>query len=414
MYTYLPDSISSTLYPVTYRNEQASADSLLVNVYIDAANVGSFRAAPAGTSSGNTYFDIDVMGFCAANVAPYVLVKSSLFGTLNDFWRSLFAGLDPTDCYKQLYVTSFPENISSAGYLVTSTAADTSSATPVYIIPADLYGTTYSLNAFRQSSGNSMYFLTAMRDARKMRPTQNAFLSYLTSGVDSSQFIFYNGSTSALSVVLDLVIAGNYNNLQTFSVGLANILGQTTPGGDLIFNEGVFPVNSAAYTHYTVSLGSYLVPTPGTYTQVSEALQFDIVPDCEDKIELHWFGKHSGAESMVIEGGRVESTKIGGDLVNITTPWSVTGSPRRNTYDKSVIRTDTTIEPSTRIQCAVTESEAEYLVTLFQSPEVYLNIEGEYVYCAIENGTFKRKDNRAPFIDVDFTIFYGQKVVSRV
>ena len=166
MYTHYPDSISSTLYPVMYRNTQPIADSLLVNVYIDTVNVGSFHAAPAGTSSGSPYFDIDVMGFCAANVAPFVREKSSLFGTLDDFYRSKSIDGDPVDCFKQLYVTSYGENISSAGYLVTSTAADTSSAS--YIIPADLYGTTYSLNAFRQSSAGDMLFLTAMRDPRNI------------------------------------------------------------------------------------------------------------------------------------------------------------------------------------------------------------------------------------------------------
>lgn len=406
MYTHYPDYISSTLYPVTYRNSQASADSLLVNVYIDSENVGSFHAAPAGTSTGQTYFDIDVMDFCAANVAPFVRTKSSLFGTLDDFYRSKALPNDPVDCFKELYLTSYPETISSAGYLVTSTAADTSSAT--YIIPADLYATTYSLNQFRQPSATpEMYFLTAMRSPRKMRPSQNCFLTYLMEGIDSAQFIFYNGASSALSVLVDLVIFDD--TLQTFSCGLANILGQT-PGGDLIIHSGAFPAQVGSYTSYTVSLGTY----SGSYTRESEILQFDIVPDCEDKIELHWFGKHSGAESMVIEGGRVDSTKVGGDLVNITQPWNVTGNPRRNPYDKSVIRTDTTVEPETRVQCAVTPEEAEYLSTLFYSPEVYVVQDGEYISCTIENGTFKRSDNRAPFIEVDFTIVYGQKVSAKL
>jgi hypothetical protein len=408
MYTNYPDNISSTLYPITYRNEQSSADSLFVNVYIDSVNVGSFHADPAGVSTPPAnFFYIDVMGFCAANVAPFVRSQSTIFGTLNDFYRSP----NFIDCFKELYVVSYPETISSAGYLVTSSAADTSSAT--YIIPADLYGTSYSLNAFRQSSASDMYFLTSMRDTRKMRPTQNAFLSYLTLGIDSARFLFYSGTTSALGVTLDLVVNSSANSMQTFSVGLANILGQDTPGGSLVFHDainGVFPLTADNYSYYTVSLGTY----SGTYTKKSEALRFDIVPDCDDKIEIHWFGQHSGAESVVIEGGRIDATKVGGDLVDITPPWNVLGSPRRNSYDKSVIRTDTTVAPETRIQCAVTQSEAEYLATLFQSPEVYVVVGGQYVSCAIENGTFKRTDNRAVSVEVDFTIVYGQKVAAKI
>jgi len=403
-YTYNPDSITSTLYPVTYRNTQSSANSLLVEVYIDGANVGSFHAASGGGPSSATYFDIDVMGFCAANVAPFVRSQSSVFGTLNDFYRSL----NIIDCYKALYVSSYPESISSAGYLVTSTAADTSSAS--YIIPADFYGTTYSLNQFRQPESGDMYFLTAMREPRKMRATQNAYLSYLTLGINSAQFIFYNGAGSAVSSpVLDMVHITTDNSMQTFSVGLANILGQSS-GGGLVFHSGSFPSNTDSFEYYTVSLGTY----SGSYTRESEALEFTVEPDCDDRIELHWFGKYGGAESMVIESGRVEATKIGGDLTNITQPWNVQGSPRRNSYDKAILKTDIVAEPETRIQCAVTPEEAVYLLTLFQSPEVYVNQGGEYVAVAIENFTPVQNDNRAPFIEIDFTIVYGQKAVGRI
>lgn len=255
-----------------------------------------------------------------------------------------------------------------------------------------------------------MYFLTAMRSPRKMRATQNAYVSYLTLGIDAAQFIFYNGAGSAVSFpVLDMAHTSADNSMQTFSVGLANILGQTT-GGGLVFHEGSFPTNTDSFEYYTVSLGTY----DGSYHIESEELTFTVEPDCDDKIELHWFGKYGGAESMVIEGGRIEATKIGGDLTNITQPWNVAGSPRRNSYDKAILKTDTTSEPETRIKCAVTHGEAAYLLTLFQSPEVYVIQGGEYVAVAIENFTPTQNDNRAPFIELDFTIVYGQKAVGRI
>lgn len=396
MYTHYPDSITSTLYPVTYRNQQASAASLLVNVYIAGTNVGAYHAASAGATSAGPYFDLDVMGFCAANVAPYVRAKSSVFGTLNDYYRSL-----ATDCFRELYVTAFPETISSAGYLVTSTAADTSSAS--YIIPADFYGTTYSMNQFRQSGAGDMYFLTAYRGPREMRPAQNCYLSYLTKGLDAAQFTFHNAAGGTVSsCVVDLVHLPTDNTMQTISVGLANILGQTV-GGGLVFHAGGFP-STVNFAYYTVSLGTY----SGTYTRESEVLRFDVVGDCNDQVELHWFGKHGGAESLVICGGRVDVTKVSGDQVSIPQPWSVIGSPRRNPYDKGVIRTDTSSEPQTRITCAVSPEIAEYLSTLFSSPEIYLIQAGQYRAVAIENGTFKTGDNNAVSIEVDFTIVYPE------
>ena len=116
----------------------------------------------------------------------------------------------------------------------------------------------------------------------------------------------------------------------------------------------------------------------------------------------------------MIEGGRVDGSKVDGELTRITQPWNVQGSPRRNSYDKAILKTDITSEPETKIKCAVTPEEAAYLLTLFQSPEVYVNQGGEYVAVAIENFTPTQNDNRAPFIEIDFTIVYGQKAVGRI
>lgn len=402
-YTYEPDIISSTLYPVTYRSTQASADSLLVEVCVDGATVGTYHAQQTGSSGSSSTFDLDVMGFVQTQVAPFVSSQASVFGTLNDFYRNL-----NEDCFKELFVTVYPENINSSGFLETSTASEQSSTT--YICPANFYGYDSDLEQFQQAGAGDMYFLTAYRNSRKIRDTDNCYLSYLTRGVDAAQFIFYNGAGSATSFpVLDMVHTSADYGMQTFSVGLANILGQSA-GGGLVFQEGAFPTTSNSISYYTVSLGTY----DGSYTQESETLQFNVQADCTDKLEVHWFGDHGGAESFVFVGLIEDSVKVGGQLTNITTPWNVTGSPRRNTYSKGIIRTETRRSPEKQVTVAVTPEEAQYISTMFHSAEVYVNDGGNYVSCVIENADIPTTSNRATSIEISFTIVFGDKVTNKI
>ena len=97
MYTHYPDQISSTLYPILYRNIQPDGvEQLLVSIFVAGASVGSYRASDSGTTGTSGIFLLDSSGYVGANVAPGVDVKTSVFGTLNDFYRQ-----SNTDCFNE-------------------------------------------------------------------------------------------------------------------------------------------------------------------------------------------------------------------------------------------------------------------------------------------------------------------------
>jgi len=401
-YTHYPDTISSTLYPIMYRDIQPSGvQQLLVSIFVAGANVGSYRASYSSTSGTSGIFLLDSSGYVGANVAPAVDQKTSVFGTLNDFYRQL-----NTDCFKSTYINIYPETINSSGYLVTSTAAQTS--TTGYALSSDYWAYNYNLSIFQQPTGDGRFqFLTAQREARRVGDADNIFLSYLIRGTNSAQFIFYDlAGNPASTVVIDLVNSFTDYGMQTFSVGLANILGQIA-GGGLVYHSGVFPTSSRAYSYYTVQAGTY----SGFFAGSSETLVFLIEQGCPDKLELHWFGKYGGAESYVFCGNFTDQVKTDSENIDVAQTWNYT-APRANSYDKRMLKTNIQSRKEIEVNTSIPQEDGEYVATLFESPEVYANINGQYVAVVIDNATVPTLDNREVDLEVKFTILFGLKAVS--
>ena len=344
-------------------------------------------------------FLLDSSGYVGANVAPAVDEITSIFGTLNDFYRQL-----NTDCFKSTYINIYPETINSSGYLVTSTAAQTSTTT--YALSADTWEYDYNLSIFQQPVGN-FQFLTAQREARRVGDADNVFLSYLIYGTNAAEFIFYNlAGSPALTVVIDLVNSFSSYGMQTFSVGLANILGQTA-GGGLVYHSGTFPTSSRAYSYYTVQAGVY----SGSFVGSSETLVFLIEQGCPDKLELHWFGKYGGAESYVFCGNFTDQVKTDSENIDVAQTWNYT-APRANSYDKRVLKTNIQSRKEIEVNTSIPQEDGEYIATLFESPEVYLVSGGQYIAVTIDNATVPTLDNREVELEVKFTILFGLKAVS--
>ena len=402
MYTHYPDTISSTLYPILYRNIQPDGvEQLLVSIFVAGASVGSYRASYSGTTGTSGIFLLDSSGYVGANVAPAVDQKTSIFGTLNDFYRQ-----SNTDCFKETYINIYPETINSSGYLVTSTAAQASTTT--YALSSDYWEYDYNLSIFQQPTGDGAFqFLTAQREARRVADADNIFLSYLTYGTDAAEFVFYDLTGAVAStVVIDLVHAFTDYGMQTFSVGLANILGQTA-GGDLVIHEGTFPTSSSGLSYYTVQAGVY----SGSFVGSSETLVFLIEQGCPDKLELHWFGKYGGAESYVFCGNFTDQVKTDSENIDVAQAWSYT-APYARSFDKRVLKTNIQSRKEIEVNTSIPQEDGEYIATMFESPEVYLVSGGQYIAVTIDNATVPTLDNREVELEVKFTILFGLKAVS--
>ena len=281
-YTINPDTLSSLLYPVSYRSIEPSAVvQQQIDVYVGGSLAGSFLAAQTSTSGSSAVFDTNVQSFLYSDVAPVTGTKTSFFGTLD-----IYSLTTNTDVMKSVYTVSKNQTVSSAGFLVTSTASQNSST--AYVIPSQFYGddNDFNLSDFYQPSANPFRFLTTNNQDRRCNDDGNIFLSFVGKGVNSAQFEFWTKSGSSAVTIVNFANSSANNDLYSLSIGVANIFGSSA-----IFHSGNFPINSSAYSFYEVSVGTY----SGSYSRLSEKIQVNIEPNCNDNIDLHWFGKYGGA-----------------------------------------------------------------------------------------------------------------------
>lgn len=398
-YTINPDTISSSLYPVAFRSiEPSGVVQQQVNVYLDGVLEGSFLAAQTETSGTSAVFDTNVQSFLITQLAPKTNAKTSFFGNLYGFSKT-----NNTDVISSLYCTAFNQTVNPSGFIVTSTAGQ--SSTTAFVLPSLFVDGEYDMNDFYQPSANPFFFLTGRQNLSHCNSSGNIFLSYLGRGTNAAQFEFYFKSGSSALTIVDTINSTANNDLYSLSVGVANVFGKTT-----VFHSGNFPTNPDLYDYYDVSVGSY----DGAFTRRSEKQRIYIYPNCDDNIELHWFGKHGGAESYQFTGLMIDRQTSNADTINLAQRWLITDSPKANTFDKNIIKVNQRSNKSKLVTVAVSHEDAAYIATMFNSPEVYLIENGKYVNVTIANGEISTGNNRATDIGVSFEIIYQNTPVAQL
>jgi hypothetical protein len=400
-YTINPDTLSSLLYPVSYRSIEPSAVvQQQVDVYVGGSFAGSFLAAQTGTSGSSAVFDTNVQSFLYSDVAPLTGAKTSFFGTLDAYSLT-----NNTDVIKSVFCVSKNQTVSSAGFLVTSTASQFSSTG--YVIPSQFYGdeNNFNLSDFYQPSANPFRFLTTNNQDRRCNDEGNIFLSFIGKGVNAAQFEFWTKSGTSAVTIVDFVNSTANNDLYSLSIGVANVFGSSA-----VFHSGNFPTHSSAYSFYEVSVGNYT----GSYSQLSEKIQVNIDPNCNDNIDLHWFGKYGGAESYQFRGLIQDLQNANADIINISQPWNVAASPRANSYDKTIIKTNQRVNKRKQVKCNIPHEDAVYISSMFYSPEVYIIENGKYVNVSISNTETLTDNNRTTDIELSFEITYPNKPTAQL
>jgi hypothetical protein len=398
-YTINPDTLSSLLYPVSYRSIEPSAVvQQQIDVYVGGIFAGSFLAAQTGTSGSSAVFDTNVQSFLYSDVAPLTGSKTSFFGTLDTYSLT-----NNTDVIKSVFCVSKNQTVSSAGFLVTSTASQFSSTG--FVIPSQFYENEFDLNDFYSPSANPFKFLTTNNQDRRCNENGNIFLSFIGKGVNAAQFEFWTKSGSSAVTIVDFVNSTANNGLYSLSIGVANVFGSSA-----IFHSGNFPTHSSAYSFYEISVGNYT----GSFTRLSEKIQVNIEPNCNDNIDLHWFGKYGGAESYQFRGLIQDLQNANADIINISQPWNVAASPRANSYDKTIIKTNQRVNKRKQVKCNVPHEDILYIVSLFYSPEVYIIENGKYVNVSISNGDIVTDNNRTTDIELSFEITYPNKPTAQL
>jgi len=200
-YTINPDTLSSLLYPVSYRSLEPSAViQQQVDVYVGGSLAGSFLAAQTGTSGSSAVFDTNIQSFLYSDVAPLTGAKTSFFGTLDTYSLT-----NNTDVIKSVFCVSKNQTVSSAGFLVTSTASQNSSTG--FVIPSQFYGdeNNFNLSDFYQPSANPFRFLTTNNQDRRCNDDGNIFLSFVGKGVTLEGFYFTLNQAQARKRLLTLL-----------------------------------------------------------------------------------------------------------------------------------------------------------------------------------------------------------------
>lgn len=200
-YTINPDTLSSLLYPVSYRNIEPSAViQQQVDVYVGGALAGSFLAAQTGTTGSSAVFDTNVQSFLYSDVAPVTGSKTSIFGTLDTY--SLTTN---TDVLKSIYCVAKNQTVSTAGFLVTSTAGQNSAT--AYVVPSQFYkdDNDFNLSDFYQPSASPFRFLTTNNQDRRCNADGNIFLSFVGKGVNAGRFVFHQNSGSTAETIIDFL-----------------------------------------------------------------------------------------------------------------------------------------------------------------------------------------------------------------
>jgi hypothetical protein len=400
-YTINPDTLSSLLYPVSYRSLEPSAVvQQQIDVYVGGSLAGSFLAAQTGTSGSSAVFDTNVQSFLYSDVAPVTGTKTSFFGTLDTYSLT-----NNTDVIKSVYTVAKNQTVSSAGFLITSTASQTSST--AYVIPSQFYGddNDYNLSDFYQPSASPFRFLTTNNQDRRCNDDGNIFLSFVGKGVNAGRFQFYTKAGSSAETIVDFAVSSASNDLYSLSVGAANVFGSSA-----VFYMGNFPTSPSAYNYYSVSVGYY----DGSYTQRSESIEIFLEPNCNDNIDIHWFGKYGGAESYQFRGLIVDLQTANADIINISQPWNVAASPRANSYDKTIIKTNQRVNKRKQVKCNIPHEDAVYVASMFYSPEVYIIENGKYVNISISNGDIVTDNNRTTDIELSFEITYPNKPTAQL
>jgi hypothetical protein len=273
------------------------------------------------------------------------------------------------------------------------------------VIPSQFYENEFDLNDFYSPSANPFRFLTTNNQDRRCNDDGNIFLSFIGKGVNAAQFEFWTKSGTSAVTIVDFVNSTANNDLYSLSIGVANVFGSSA-----IFHSGNFPTHSSAYSFYEVSVGNYT----GSYSQLSEKIQVNIEPNCNDNIDLHWFGKYGGAESYQFRGLIQDLQNANADIINISQPWNVAASPRANSYDKTIIKTNQRVNKRKQVKCNVPHEDILYIVSLFYSPEVYIIENGKYVNVSISNGDIVTDNNRTTDIELSFEITYPNKPTAQL
>ena len=377
-YTIEPNTVSSPVFPVYFRNNRTSTadvQNVICTLYADSEAIGTWRKS-WGSSGFGYDFDIDTRSFIERSIAPFKDAKTSFFGALNSK-----GFISNTDAFVPYYLYTELEVRNSSGFLETVLGSGETSST-LYAVNAVLpLSDPFMSDYYQPSAGGDFKFLNDGAIAQDISTNEAYFLSYLQKGTNAANFIFYSSTgTEIRNVVVDAGNDEDDEGMLTIKCGMAQMLGT----GSWSILSGTLPTSFNSVAYYTVSVGLWEV---GAYTRKSEIRRFNKVESCSWNRRVYWFGRLGGCEQYTFKGRIEQKQKDTGQIIQFAPTWNIDFATPVNSYSRGIAKTDTTSQISLDITEPLTTDTATWLRYIRRSPEVYILDEANnYIPVTVEPG----------------------------
>lgn len=387
-FTSEPQELSAAYRPLRFTNEQTSSEaveSLKVEVTVAGSLALTYRK-PYSAKSGNDYtFYIDVQSPVQRYLAPRTdyTAASSMFPALSGFTST-----NAADCYCTYKVDAYLEYRSSAGLLVTSSAAETSSGFHAFAAkrPAnDITMTDY----FYQGSG-TFKWLTDGPTAQEIGTSEAAALCAARKGWNQYVFKFYDAGGFNSSASQSVGSVGTNPTLQSLDAGTANLAG-----------AGTFPTSFDDITYYTVELAN-------SGTLVSEAWRFDVVKRCSHAKRMYWMNSLGGVDQYTFEGQITKIHEHDGVIGEINQPVPTDSDL------PGIVKTGITSKVKYKIVEVLDADTADWVRNMFISPEVYMEIDGNLWRVTVEPGGVDIDTSNEAQQEIEFTVLFENEITQEI
>lgn len=236
---------------------------------------------------------------------------------------------------------------------------------------------------------NTMY-LTKSEYTQPICADENAFLSLIQPNIGAGLTGFEVQLFDSNGVLLSEGQAGTnvppFSLMQTLNTGITSLSGQTYVTG-----APNFSVPALAY--YTVSFGFLILVAGPAYVYIQQTPDFtyNVKANCCDRksLRLHWMNLLGGTDSYTFTKQKVLGLETASDTARASLPWEIGSVTPHNVSDVGEFKTSSEASPFyDLISDILTNTTAEWLSTLFTSPKVYAEINGQFVPVRIEPNTW--------------------------
>jgi hypothetical protein len=354
---------NSAYRPNEFITEQTYADpvewafvELTVNgTVLEPFPVPLYQESPVGTYQ----FRFDVQRFLQDAVAPFASAKTPVFGAFNAPFNGLV-----NECRVEYSVDVTYKYRDPATNLLVDLGVTDSSGTFYAIAATRQHTQAMDFSGYKPTAGtpSSINWLTNIGTSAKVSNSENLWLCHIAdAAADTYRITTYTAAGVLLQQgIFAAFTSATETEIQSVGVGIANLATQ-------VYSSGAVTLPNPAAAYYEIQLYNGALP----FNNFIKPFRFNIVPDCEGSVRLHWFNLLSGADAYTFKKLQQKRTQASYTTAQKTLGWAQTLTPH-NINDKGAYKLQTTAGQTYEADSDyLTPDQAEWLMELALSNEVY-------------------------------------------